>query len=116
MEKDKLPKILEDYVVFDNSGEMRFKWKEIEEKKEFRSAERNEILDILKDIGILSLNKKGNYGLIGSGGNLNPMVRDKKNFRVSDYTFFTRETDAIDYKYKVYSDAHYSVDLVKYLD
>jgi hypothetical protein len=124
MEKEEILKNLEGYVelkddsttIKDNSNITRIKWREIERLKDSNLRKRDEIIDSLKELNILSFKARGNYGLICNVGNLNPLIRDNRDFRVLDYSFFTREEDAINYKYDIYPDLRYTVNVVKYID
>jgi hypothetical protein len=124
MEKEEILKSLEGYVelkddsttIKDNSDITRVKWGEIEKLGHSNLLKKEEIMSSLKDLNILSSKARGNYGVICGVGNLNPLIRDNRDFRVLDYSFFTREEDAINYKSDIYSHSQYTVNVIKYID
>lgn len=66
----------------------------------------NRILLFLTDSDVLSVDPNGNYGLYSGGLCLNP------RYHIS-HLYFTRESDAVEYKSVKYGKAHYPVSIRK---
>ncbi len=79
---------------------------------EFRKKERldNSATSLLIELGVLSGTSRGNYGLIGSGIELNP------RYSCICTEYFTKKEDAIKFKAAECSGALYPVNIVQYLD
>ncbi|MEK6757673.1 MAG: hypothetical protein AABX88_00955 [Nanoarchaeota archaeon] len=89
-------------------GEIVINWEKIKQEEMDKYSQiglKNQVWNVLLDIGLLSGNTKGNYMLESRGMSLNPSMR-----------YFTREKDVMDYKKTFFNGVNYPISVFKGID